>query len=110
VQRLFNDRGVSRGWQGTLSVRWHRFLKLVPVETDCAMRPSINTQPATRAHQSTSTRSAAAAHLALVTGVSSGAILTAVLDALSHASMRMRFATVKVSINDQHYVMEGGAV
>jgi hypothetical protein len=46
-------------------------------------------------------------HLVLVTGVSSGAILTAVLEALKSCLDANAIATVKVSINDQHYVMEG---
>ncbi len=43
----------------------------------------------------------------LVTGMSSGTLLTAVLDVLKECLDANAIAAVKVSIDDQHYVMEG---
>jgi hypothetical protein len=42
-----------------------------------------------------------------VSGAGSGAVLTAVLDALQSCLDANTIPAVKVSIDDQHYVMEG---
>jgi hypothetical protein len=73
-------------------------------------RLSVPMRNASQTHWSCTARASsrpADSYLVLVSGMSSGAILTAVLDALKSCLDANAIAAVKMSINDQQHVMEG---